>query len=335
MISFERDISLKNFNTFGLQAKADIFARIRSVEEAKAALQTHPHPLLILGGGSNILLTEDFHGTVLKNEIKGLEILEENAESILLRVGAGEIWHELVRYCVEHEYYGVENLSWIPGTVGAAPIQNIGAYGRELKDVFHSLRALRLEDAKSFEFSKDDCQFGYRDSIFKTSHKNQFFITEVTLKLSKIPTFHTEYYALQEALKKKPHQALSIQLISDTVTEIRQSKLPDPQKIGNAGSFFKNPEIHEALFKSLQEKFEKIPSFPSNNSIKIPAAWLIEQCGYKGKRLGEIGVHQDQALVLVNYGQGRGKDIATLAEEIAKSVENKFSIKLTPEVNIL
>lgn len=337
MRTLENHVSLKQLNTFGLDVYAQYFLKIGSPKELTATLENlgDTLPILILGGGSNLLFTQDFQGLVIKNEIKGIDILTEDEHQVLIKIGAGENWHDFVRYCVAHEFYGVENLSLIPGTMGAAPIQNIGAYGAELKDVFVSLRAIRLEDGKLCEFNKDDCHFGYRLSVFKNAYKNQFAIIDVTLKLSKIPLFNTSYFALQEALAQRQEAPLSLQLISDTVIRIRQSKLPDPKKIGNAGSFFKNPEISSNQFHALEKSFPKIPHFPTETGIKIPAAWLIEQCGYKGKRLGDIGVHSEQALVLVNYGQGKGQALADLAAEIAQSVEDKFDIRLEAEVNIV
>ncbi len=336
METLENQVSLQKLNTFGLDVYAEHFLKIQSKNElANALLNVKASlPTLILGGGSNILFTQDFKGLVIKNDIKGIEILEENKNSVLINIGAGENWHDFVMYCVAKEFHGIENLSLIPGTVGAAPIQNIGAYGAELKDVFVSLRAIRIRDGELCEFTNQDCQFGYRRSIFKNSHKNQYAIIDVTLKLSKIPAFNTKYFALQEALSNKVG-SLTLKIISDAVIKIRQEKLPDPQKIGNAGSFFKNPEVHQSSFESLQKEFGNIPHFPGENGIKIPAGWLIEKCGYKGKRIDNIGVHQFQALVLVNYGNGKGRDIANLAAEIAETVENKFGINLEPEVNII
>lgn len=337
MKTLENHVSLKKMNTFGLDVYAQHFLKMHSPKEFITTLEdlNNTLPILILGGGSNILLTRDFEGLVIKNEIKGIELLEENDDHVLLKIGAGENWHEFVIHCVAHKWYGVENLSLIPGTVGAAPIQNIGAYGAELKDAFVSLRAIRLRDGKLCEFNNADCQFAYRFSIFKSTYKNQFAILDVTLKLSKIPIFNTSYFALQEALAERKNEPLSLKLISDTVIHIRESKLPDPKKIGNAGSFFKNPEIPLHQFEDLKKIFEKIPHFPADNGVKIPAAWLIEQCGYKGKRIGDIGVHSQQALVLVNYGNGHGQAIADLASEIAQAVENKFGIPLETEVNII
>lgn len=336
MKMIENYISLKKLNTFGINAHAKYFLSIQSKEDLFRALREFQSlSKLILGGGSNILFTQDFEGLVIKNEIKGIDIVEENNDYVLLNVGAGENWHDFVRYCVSKGYYGVENLSLIPGTVGAAPIQNIGAYGVELKDSFFSLEAMRISDGKIFEFIKEDCQFGYRSSIFKHSHKNQFAITQVKLKLSKTPLFNTTYQSLQERLEKINSAPLSLKLISDTIIQIREEKLPNPKYIGNAGSFFKNPEVDENLFSTLKNQYEKIPFFPGEKGVKIPAGWLIEQCGYKGKRIGDIGVHAHQALVLVNYGEGEGKAISNLAKEIAHSVKTKFAITLEPEVNII
>lgn len=319
-------------------SKPVIFLTISSLEDVQNALiqaDIELSPKLILSGGSNILFTQHFPGLVIKNEIKGIETIKEDDESIWLKIGAGEVWHDFVLFCVNNHYAGTENLSLIPGSVGAAPIQNIGAYGAELKDIFESLTAIRLGDAKPCTFNKADCQFAYRNSIFKHSHKNQYIVTDVTLRLSKQPNFNTDYATLKNALENKQDKPITIKSISDAVIKIRQQKLPDPKVIGNAGSFFKNPEINPQQFSKLQSQFPNIPSFPTQQAIKIPAAWLIEQCGFKGKRFGDIGVHQHQALVLVNYGNGNGQAIANLAKDIQTTVHNKFDILLEPEVNVI
>lgn len=338
MNTVSQNVSLKKLNTFGIAATARYFQPLQSVEQAQQSLsqpELQGLPLLILGSGSNILFTQDFPGLVIKNELRGIETLDEDKNSITLKIAAGENWHELVLYCVAKNFGGIENLSLIPGTVGAAPIQNIGAYGSELKDVFVSLFALRIKDQKLVEFTKEQCQFGYRDSIFKSSHKNQYLITHVVLRLTKKISFNLTYQGLQDELQHIATDKLTIKNISDAVIKIRQHKLPDPNVIGNAGSFFKNPIITQPHFSDLQTRYPKMPHYQAENAIKIPAAWLIEQCGYKGHRRGDIGIHHNQALVLVNFGKGLGQHLAELANEIQQSVYDKFKIQLETEVNII
>lgn len=289
----------------------------------------------MLGGGSNILFVNDFEGLVIHLNIKGREIIEENDKEVLIRVGAGENWHETVMYAVDNGWGGIENLSLIPGSVGAAPIQNIGAYGVELEDVFESLEAIDLETGISKTFDKKSCKFGYRDSVFKNELKGKYIITEVTLRLQKDPDVNRTYGALSEHLKEKGISDPDIKDISETVISIRQSKLPDPAKIGNTGSFFKNPVISEEAFRELQKEYPEIPNYPAGDEIKIPAAWLIDQCGWKGKQIGDAGVHKAHALVIVNYGNANGGEIIELAEKIRHSVFKKFGVKLIPEVNIV
>lgn len=338
--NIQQNIDLSPFNTFGIHARARYFSAIHSLEDLSTLLQDPRYksvPKLILGGGSNILFTQDFDGLVIKNEIIGIETVSEDADHIWLKVGAGQNWHEFVLYCVAHGLGGVENLSLIPGTVGAAPIQNIGAYGVELKDVFHELEAVRLADGEIEVFNADSCQFGYRESVFKSIYKNQFVITSVTLRLDKNPVFNTSYDALQKTLKEKNVTQLSLKDISDAVIQIRRSKLPDPKEIGNAGSFFKNPIIPEAQFIELKKQFPNVAHFATESSefTKISAGWLIEQCGWKGRRIGEVGVYDKQALVIVNYGAGTGAEIQNLVKQIQKSVFDKFDVNLTPEVNLI
>jgi UDP-N-acetylmuramate dehydrogenase len=336
---FKRNHSLKPFNTFGIDVKADLFTQIHSsamLQELLSEPQWQSLPKLILGQGSNVLLTKDFPGLVIINKIPGISVINEDDDYIWMKIGAGENWHQFVIHCVENNYAGIENLSLIPGTVGAAPMQNIGAYGVELKEVFEELEALDLNNGHVRVFRHEECHFGYRDSIFKNSCKNQFVITSVTLCLNKKPNFNISYGTLQETLEKMQVHKLSIKAISDAVIHIRQTKLPDPRVLGNAGSFFKNPTIFLAQFTQLKDQFSKLPSYPAeDDKIKIPAAWLIEQCGFRGHRVGEIGVHDRQALVIVNYGAGTGLEIKHLAEEIQASVFAKFGITLTPEVNII
>ena len=332
----KENYSLKPYNTFNIDVIARYFTSIDSIASLQAILsdeQWKTIPYFILGGGSNILFTGDLNGLVIHNRIMGIEKINEDADHVYLKIGAGENWHQLVLYCVENQYAGIENLSLIPGTVGAAPIQNIGAYGVELKDTLFEVHTIDIEKNTPAVFNNNDCQFGYRDSIFKKSLKNKHIITHVVLRLHKKPIFHLDYGAIKEKLNGK---VISIKTISDTIIEIRQEKLPDPKKIPNAGSFFKNPIVAEAVFLTLQKKYPKMPYFAEeNHHFKIPAAWLIEQCGFKGKRFGNVGVHEKQALVLVNYENGTGNDIKKLAELIQHTVKNTFDILLTTEVNMV
>ena len=338
-MTIQTNVSLKPYNTFGIAATAKYFVEVTSIEQLQAVLQ-NPEYLgierLILGGGSNLLLTKDFDGLVIKIVIKGIEKYEENEQNIWLKVGAGEVWHDLVLYCVNHNYAGVENLSLIPGTVGAAPMQNIGAYGVEIKEVFESLEAIEISTGKSRIFTKDECQFGYRESIFKHAVKGKYVIINVNFKLNKTPVYHVEYGAIKDTLAEMGVDQLSIKAISNAVISIRQSKLPNPAEIGNAGSFFKNPEIPKAQFDVLKEQFPTIPSYPVNEqTVKVPAGWLIEQAGWKGQRFGNIGVHAKQALVLVNFGDGKGNEIKELSQKIQDSIKEKFGIQLHAEVNFI
>lgn len=335
----ERDYSLQKLNTFGIHVKASLFAKFRSTEDLKKILLNPEFasiPVLILGGGSNILFTKDFNGIVLKNSLQGIQHVKEDSDYTYVKSGAGVIWHDLVMYAIENKLGGIENLSLIPGTVGAAPIQNIGAYGVELKDVFESLEAIEIATGHPKVFHHTECNFGYRDSIFKRELKGKFVITSVTLKLSKNPTFHISYGAIQDVLKEMGITKLSVKAISEAVCTIRKSKLPDPVTIGNAGSFFKNPEISQKQFNQLKSVYPDIPSFQTSpGMVKVPAGWLNEQCGWKGKTIGNTGVHKHQALVLVNYGNAKGEEIKKLSQEIQKSVKEKFGIELETEVNII
>ena len=337
MTGIKKNVQLKPFNTFGLEAEATHFLAFRSIEQLREALiQKGDLPLLVLGGGSNVLLTQNFQGLVLKNELKGIAILREDTNHVWVEAQAGENWHEFVLKAIENNWAGVENLSLIPGTMGAAPMQNIGAYGVEIKQVFDHLIALEITTGELHKFNNEDCQFGYRESIFKKEAKGKFIITSVVLRLNKVPQFNTSYGAIQQTLQEMGVEELSIKSISQAVISIRQSKLPDPDKIGNSGSFFKNPEIDKIDFEGLKAEFPGIPGYElPQQKVKIPAAWLIEQTGWKGKTFGKIGVHKKQPLVLVNYGGGRGKDIRDLAYKIKDSVSSKFGIELTPEVNII
>ncbi|MEP7164041.1 MAG: UDP-N-acetylmuramate dehydrogenase [Ferruginibacter sp.] len=348
-MNIEHNISLKNLNTFGIDAYAKQFAAFKSIDElnelfASKELQSSNSELrtLILGGGSNILFTKNVDGLVLKNEIEGIEKINEEGDNIYIKAGAGENWHRFVLYCLEHDHAGVENLALIPGNVGASPMQNIGAYGVEIKDLFHSLEAFDTEEKKMVVFNKADCAFGYRESVFKNKFKGRFIIVSVTYKLSKRPVFNTSYGAIEAELEKMKVPALSIQAIAQAVINIRSSKLPDPKQIGNAGSFFKNPEIAEIRFEKLKNDFPGIIGYKlDNGSVKLAAGWMIEQCGpkkgasWKGYRKGDAGCHEKQALVLVNYGYAKGSEIFDMSTAILASVNKKFGVQLEREVNII
>ena len=333
----KKNISLKSYNTFGIEVKAQLLIDIESEEDLKQVYQSNELmalPKLVLGGGSNILFTKNQRKAILKINIKGIEVLDQKDHEVRVKVGAGEIWHQFVLWCLDHNLGGVENLSLIPGTVGAAPIQNIGAYGVELKDVFDSLEAYEIKSGKVRLFDKEQCQFNYRNSFFKGSGKDQYVITSVTFKLTTKPRLNVSYVDIQQRLNDQGLQ-INIHNISESVIHIRQTKLPDPIKIGNAGSFFKNPIIEKPLHDALKLIHEDLPHYPvDSKNIKIPAAWLIEQCGWKGKRTDQIGVHDRQPLVLVNYGGGKGLDILKLSEKIQLSIQKKFGIDLKTEVNI-
>lgn len=331
--------SLRPYNTFNIDATARYFTTFQNTGELTELLSMQQYeavPKLVLGGGSNILLTKDFDGLVMKNEIGGIEVIEENDAHVYVKAGAGVNWHQLVQYCVERGFAGMENLSLIPGNVGASPMQNIGAYGVEIKDIFHQLEAYHLGEQRVVSFSLNDCEFGYRESVFKRKYKGQFVITSVTYRLNKKPVFHTSYGAILEELEKMGAEKLSIAAISQAVINIRSSKLPDPKEVGNAGSFFKNPAVEKSHFLFLQTNYPSIPSYPFDaEHVKVPAGWLIQQCGWKGYRRGDAGCYPKQALVLVNYGNATGKEIYALSEEILQSVKTKFSIDLEREVNIV
>lgn len=335
----QKDVQLKPFNTFGIEATAKYFIEVSSINQLQEILQSpdfQSTERLILGGGSNMLLTKDFDGLVIKIAIKGFEVVNENEDNIWIKAGAGLVWHDLVMQCVNQNYAGMENLSLIPGTVGAAPMQNIGAYGIEIKEVFEELQALEMATGEIKNFDKAMCNFGYRESIFKHEAKGKYIILNVTFKLNKRPTFHIEYGAIKDTLAEMNISEMSIKSISDAVIHIRQSKLPNPAEIGNAGSFFKNPEIHNTQFEALKSQFPTIPAYPvSETTTKVPAGWLIEQAGWKGQRFGNVGVHAKQALVLVNYGGGKGEEIKDLSQKIQASVKEKFGIQLSAEVNFI
>ncbi|WP_339757954.1 UDP-N-acetylmuramate dehydrogenase [Algoriphagus aquimarinus] len=332
------NISLKSFNTFGIDKTARFFVSVKSIEELKEALEwakSQKVNPLILGGGSNILLTQNQDTLVIKIELEGIKVVQEDDDFYFVETGSGVNWHQFVLTAIENNWAGIENLSLIPGTVGASPMQNIGAYGVEIKDVFSSLKALNKETLEIEEFNAEQCQFGYRESVFKHELKGKYVICSVIFRLRKEPVFHTEYGAIQETLEASGISELSLKAISDAVIQIRQSKLPDPKEIGNSGSFFKNPTIPTEQYELLKNHYTSIPGYPNTEGTKVPAAWLIEQCGWKGKRFGEIGVHVKQPLVLVNYGDGDGNEIKNLATKIQQSVFDKFGISIHPEVNFL
>jgi UDP-N-acetylmuramate dehydrogenase len=333
-----KDHPLKDLNTFGVEAKAKYFAISPDENEIIALLKEYDFslPMLIIGGGSNLLFTKDFDGLIIKLINKGISIVKEEGDDVYIEAKAGDVWDDLVQYCIKKKYYGSENLSHIPGNVGSSPVQNIGAYGVELKDIFYSLQTYNIKKKKILTYFKDDCHFGYRDSIFKKEEKSNNLILSVTYKLSKKPIFNTEYAALKNKLAENGEKKATLKAVRDAVCEIRNSKLPDPAKLGNAGSFFKNPVISIKKYKELIKLEPAISSYACDEKhVKIAAGALIEKCGWKGKKDGNAGVHKDQALILVNYGKATGKEIAELSTQIQKSVFEKFGINLETEVNIL
>ncbi|MFC4269029.1 UDP-N-acetylmuramate dehydrogenase [Polaribacter marinivivus] len=335
-MNIEENISLKNYNTFGIDVTAKRFICIDSVYQLQELLKVEKD-IFLISGGSNMLLTKDIEKLVVHIDIKGVSIDHENENEVFLTVNAGENWHEFVLWCVDNNYGGLENLSLIPGNVGTCPIQNIGAYGVEVKDTITKVEALHIEKGKLVQFSNEECKFGYRNSIFKNEVKGKYIITSVSFKLTKQNhNFNTSYGAIETELTSKNIAKPNLKNISDAVIAIRKSKLPDPKEIGNSGSFFKNPVITKAHFLTLQKTYPEIPSYiVSENQVKVPAGWLIEKAGFKGKRFGDFGVHKKQALVLVNYNNATGKDIYNLAETIQKEIKSKFDIKLEIEVNVI
>ncbi|WP_109299326.1 UDP-N-acetylmuramate dehydrogenase [Aquimarina sp. AU474] len=337
-MKIEQNKSLKEYNTFGINVIASEFAEITSESELINILsKKNQKELFVLSGGSNMLLTQDINVLVLHLLIKGITCTEDSDDTVLVSANGGENWHDFVQYCIDHDYGGLENLSLIPGYVGSAPIQNIGAYGVELKDTLLSCEAYEISTGKKHIFANEDCKFGYRNSIFKNEEKGKYIISKVTFRLSKKNhTLNTTYGAIENALADHKITNPTIRDVSEAVIRIRKSKLPDPSEIGNSGSFFKNPVISTNHFTQLQNSYPQIPSYTiDKNNIKVPAGWLIEQCGFKGKRWGDAGVHEKQALVLVNYDNASGKEILDLAKKIQKEIEGKFDIKLETEVNII
>ncbi len=332
------NISLKPFNTFHIDVSARYFCEFNSTEDVKQVLSEKKFtdtPILVLGGGSNLLFTKNYDGLVLKNTLKGISLDKEDADYYYVKAGSGEVWNDFVMYCLSHNYAGVENMSLIPGSVGAGPLQNIGAYGVELKDVFYELEALHIKEGTLKKFSNAECKFGYRESVFKQELKGQFIITSVTFRMSKRPLLKTSYGAIEKELDAMGVKERNIKAISQAVINIRTGKLPDPAKIGNAGSFFKNPEISGETFQKLKQRYPGMVAYPLDNGrVKLAAGWIIEMCGWKGKTIGDAGVHRDQALVLVNYGKASGREIYDLSREILDSVNQKFGLTLEREVNV-
>jgi UDP-N-acetylmuramate dehydrogenase len=365
-MTIQSNVSLKPFHTFGMNVQARQLAAFQDQDSLGEILAAYPDGhRLILGGGSNVLFTRDYDGLVLKNEVKGIETIAEDDNYVYIKAGAGENWHGFVQHCIHADLGGVENLSLIPGCVGASPMQNIGAYGVEIKEVFQELEAYHLQDGVLQAFSLNDCNFGYRDSVFKNKFKDQFVILNVTFRLRRRPVFNTSYGAIEQELSRMGVKDLSVKAISDAVINIRRSKLPDPAKIGNAGSFFKNPVVPASKFAELSLAYPGMPAYPaevapyedapidapdrgaaedvagsvdagdpSGVPMKLAAGWMIEQCGWKGYRKGDAGVHERQALVLVNYGNATGKEIFDLSQQVMDSVHQKFGVVLEREVNI-
>jgi len=339
VMKIAENYSLKKLNTFGIEVKARYFAEIREDEELIHLLDNpvwQTRKMLILAGGSNILFTGNFDGLVIKVSTKGIAIAEETAAHVLVNAQAGENWNALVNWCVGRNLGGLENLSLIPGNVGAAPVQNIGAYGVEQKDSFECLQALEIATGKKVKFNKADCDFGYRSSIFKKELKNKFVILNVTYRLDKNPVVQINYGELKKEIQSRNIKEPGIKEVADAVCRIRNSKLPDPEKTGNAGSFFKNPLVTEEKFLELRNLYPDIPGYPSENGlIKVAAGWMIDRLGWKGFRQGDAGVCETQALVLVNYGNASGYEILGIANDIKKSVKESFDVELEPEVNII
>lgn len=337
-IRIEENVSLRMYNTFGIDVAARHFSVFSSLEDIHEILedaaykQSNP---LILGGGSNVLFTQNVERPVMLNRLKGIELVGEDESHYYVKAAAGEVWHQFVMHCIKREYAGVENLSLIPGSVGASPMQNIGAYGVEIKDVFHSLEAFHIQDKIVKEFNATECSFGYRESVFKRAQKDQWIILSVTFRLLKRPVFRTEYGAIQEELDRMNPEKMSIKAVSQAVIAIRSSKLPDPKVLGNAGSFFKNPVVPIDVANAIRQAYPNAPVYPiDEHSAKVPAGWLIEQAGWKGKKLEHCGVHDKQALVLVNHNQASGKEIYDLSTAIVNDIQAKFGVELEREVNI-
>ncbi|HEY9177819.1 MAG TPA: UDP-N-acetylmuramate dehydrogenase [Flavipsychrobacter sp.] len=329
------NVSLQPYNTFGIDARATHFIQLTDKSQVPEITTAWPGEKHIIGGGSNILLTQDVTGITILNRLKGIELTKEDNDHAWLRVASGEVWHELVMYAIEKGWAGIENLALIPGTIGAAPMQNIGAYGVEVKEVIEEVTAWHWEELRYITLNNEQCRFGYRDSIFKHELKGKVFVTDVLFRLNKKAAFNTSYGAITQELEKMNVTELSTKAIADAVIAIRSSKLPDPKVIGNAGSFFKNPSISKTQYEILEQQFPGMPSYPVDDThVKIPAGWLIEQCGLKGYSAGNTGIHERQALVLVNKGKATGKEIWELSEKVLQTVQDKFGILLEREVQV-
>lgn len=340
MLTIQENVDLTPLNTFGVRASARYYTKVESEDDLRALIDQpiyRANQKMVLGGGSNILFTQDYDGLIIHCQLQGHHQIDEDAKRVVVRGDSGVTWHDFVRWALSNDWGGIENLSLIPGTVGAAPIQNIGAYGVELADVVLEVRTIDLATGAVRVFDREACGFGYRDSVFKKELKGKIFISSVTLTLSKVDhQLFTSYGSISETLVRQNITSPTIQDVSNAVIQIRQSKLPDPKQIGNAGSFFKNPTITYDQYTSLQKQYNNIPGYPIDDQcIKIPAGWLIEQCGWKGKRINEVGVHAHQALVLVNHGLAKGSEVLALANKILESVKSTFDIELSPEVNIV
>lgn len=339
MIQIKEQINLKTYNTFGIEVFCDYYVEINSISDFKELISNniyHSIEKLILGGGSNILFTKDFKGIVLKNNLRGIEVVEENETEVVLKAAAGEVWHEFVLWCLERNYAGLENLSLIPGCVGASPMQNIGAYGVEVKDVFESLDAYSMKTGELKHFSKSDCRFGYRESVFKRELKDRYFISAVCFRLKKEPKVNTSYGAINAELAAMKLDSPGIKDVSNAVIAIRKSKLPDPAVLGNAGSFFKNPEVKKEVYLRLKSDFPELVAYPlENGNFKLAAGWLIEQCKLKGYAQNGAAVHDRQALVLVNKNNAKGSAILELSSFVIQKVVDKFGVQLEREVNII
>ncbi|MBN8693913.1 MAG: UDP-N-acetylmuramate dehydrogenase [Bacteroidetes bacterium] len=339
MIKIADNVSLKPYNTFGIEASCNHFVEINSVSDLNALLDSDVYKRnkhLIIGGGSNILLTKNFDGLVIKNNLKGIEVVREEGDYVFVKASAGEVWHEFVQWCIQRNLAGLENLSLIPGCVGASPMQNIGAYGVEIKDVFDCLEAIDLKNGTLKEFTKQACNFGYRESVFKHELKNKFMIVSVTFRLNKKINLNTSYGAINTELESMGVKQPGINDVSQAVINIRSSKLPDPKVMGNAGSFFKNPEVEVSEYERIKKQFPNVVAYPlENGNYKLAAGWLIEQSGLKGYQVGNAAVHDKQALVLVNKGGANGDEIYSLSEHVLQTVFAKFGVKLEREVNII
>jgi len=336
-MNIQKNFNLKRLNTFGISINAENFLDLKNENDLKEILVSSNYKnqsKFILGGGSNILLTKDIEGLTIKISIPGIKIIDENDESVIIEAGGGVVWQNLVEYCINKNFGGIENLSLIPGTVGAAPIQNIGAYGQEIKDVLYNLRGIFIADGEEKIFTNNECEFGYRNSIFKKDLKNKFIVTAVKLKLNKNPEINLNYGNLRDEIEKLNLNNITIRDVSNVVCSIRKSKLPDPSKIGNAGSFFKNPEVSSDFFSKLKQDFPDLVGYETSNGYKLAAGWLVDKCGWKGKRIGNTGIHEKQALVLVNFGNASGTEVFNLSKEVKNSVKEKFGVDLEYEVNI-